>query len=87
MSIVGWTKCPTGPQENDKPVGKTFLQNKVGLVTLVKEKGVFMGLDSIEITVRILNSSGATINSTKSSDKFQNKTRLKEALAAEIIVS
>ena len=82
-----WYESPATEKTDNSEVCIAPFESVISLFTLIEENAVFVGLDSIELSVLIVNCFSGLIISKNGSDKLQNETVLEQSLGAEIVVS
>jgi len=85
--VSSWKESPCSPEENDCEVGVSPFKSPVSLFTLIEENTIFVGLNSIEVTMSIDNCSWCLWISKKCSDKLQNQSILEDSLISKHVIS
>ena len=67
-----WYESPATEKTDDSEVCIAPFESVIGLFTLIEENAVFVGLDSIELSMLIVNSLSGLVISENRSDKLQN---------------
>ena len=81
-----WHESPGGPQTEDNKVSVAPLESPVGLFALVQENSVFMGLDTIEVSVVINNWGSGLRAAEQKSHGLEHQTILKGAIGSKLVI-